>query len=57
MGCFFEARTDAAKHAEVSDELTTYIRSLWAADERGWRSITEKSTTRLIEMSRDCFLI
>ena len=49
---FFEAHIDAAKHAEISDELTTYIRSLWAAGERGWRSITEKSTTRLIEMSR-----
>lgn len=49
---FFEAHIDAAKHAELSDELTTYIRSLWAAGERGWRSITEKSTTRLIEMSR-----
>ena len=50
---FFEAHIDATKHAEISDELTTYIRSLWAAGERGWRSITEKSTTRLIEMSRD----
>jgi hypothetical protein len=49
---FFEAHIDAAQHAEISDELTTYIRSLWAAGERGWRSITEKSTTRLIEMSR-----
>lgn len=49
---FFEAHIDEAKHAEISDELTTYIRSLWAAGERGWRSITEKSTTRLIEMSR-----
>jgi len=49
---FFEAHIDAAKHAEISDELTTYIRSLWAAGERGWRSITEKSTTRLIEISR-----
>ncbi|SDG17997.1 hypothetical protein SAMN04489759_10589 [Sulfitobacter delicatus] len=49
---FFEAHIDAAKHAEISDELTTYIRSLWAAGERGWRSVTEKSTTRLIEMSR-----
>jgi len=54
---FFEAHIDAAKHAEISDELTTYIRSLWAAGERGWRSITEKSTTRLIEMSRDLKVI
>ena len=49
---FFEAHIDATAHAEVSEELTTYIRSLWAAGERGWRSITEKSTTRLIEISR-----
>lgn len=50
---FFEAHISAAQHTEVSDVLTTYIRSLWAAGERGWRSITEKSTTRLIEVSRD----
>lgn len=54
---FFEAHIDATKHAEISDELTTYIRSLWAAGERGWRSITEKSTTRLIEMSRELRVI
>lgn len=50
---FFKDHIDLSKHAEISDELTTYIRSLWAAGERGWRSITEKSTTRLIEMSRE----
>lgn len=50
---FFEAHIDATAHDAINDELTTYIRSLWAAGERGWRSITEKSTTRLIEMSRE----
>ena len=50
---FFTAHIDATAQAKVSDELTTYIRSLWASGERGWRSISEKSTTRLIELSRD----
>ncbi|MBF9052373.1 hypothetical protein GTA62_20480 [Roseobacter sp. HKCCD9010] len=52
-GAFFAAHVDAATQAGIGDELTTYIRSLWAAGECGWRAITEKSTTRLIEMSRD----
>ncbi|WP_156875489.1 transposase domain-containing protein [Phaeobacter inhibens] len=50
---FFAMHIDANTQAQVSDELTTYIRSLWASGERGWRSISEKSTTRLIELSRD----
>lgn len=50
---FFAAHIDATTHDTVSEELTKYIRSLWAAGERGWRSISEKSTTRLIELSRD----
>lgn len=49
---FFEAHTDQAARDKVSDELTTYIRSLWASGGRGWRSISEMSTTRLIELSR-----
>lgn len=50
---FFADHITEAQQAEISDELTTYIRSLWAAGERGWRSVSEKSTTRLIELSRD----
>ncbi|MCF6432632.1 transposase domain-containing protein [Leisingera sp. MMG026] len=50
---FFAAHIDPKAQAQVSDDLTTYIRSLWASGERGWRSISEKSTTRLIELSRD----
>lgn len=50
---FFAPHIDASTHDQVAKDLTTYIRSLWAAGERGWRSISEKSTTRLIELSRD----
>jgi len=50
---FFAMQIDLAAQAKVSDELTSYIRSLWASGERGWRSISEKSSTRLIELSRD----
>lgn len=50
---FFAMHIDANTQAQVSNDLTTYIRSLWASGERGWRSISEKSTTRLIELSRD----
>ncbi len=50
---FFSPLIDSSQHDDVSDALSTYIRSLWAAGERGWRAVTEKSTTRLIELSRD----
>jgi len=50
---FFSAHIGGAEQAQVADDLTKYIRSLWAAGERGWRAISEKSTTRLIEMSRE----
>ncbi len=50
---FFAPHVNEVAQAQVADDLTTYIRSLWAAGERGWRAISEKSTTRLIEMSRD----
>jgi len=50
---FFQAHIDADTHTRVNHDLTKYIRSLWGAGERGWRAITEKSTTKLIEMSRD----
>ncbi|MCL6285586.1 hypothetical protein M3P21_18815 [Ruegeria sp. 2012CJ41-6] len=50
---YFAEHIDATAQAKVSDELTGYIRSLWASGERGWRSISENSTTRLIELSRD----
>jgi hypothetical protein len=36
----------------VADALTGHIRSLWASGEAGWRAICEKSTTRLIEITR-----
>ncbi len=49
---FFAGRIDQGDHAQVGDELVHYIRSLWASGESGWRAITEKSTTRLIEISR-----
>lgn len=48
---FFGPHINDIAHAQVGIDLTTYIRSLWAAGERGWRSITEKSTTKLIELS------
>ncbi|MEM6728927.1 MAG: hypothetical protein AAF618_10535, partial [Pseudomonadota bacterium] len=51
--CFFEPHIDDAAASRVADELTGYIRSMWASGERGWRAISEKSTTRLIEISRD----
>ncbi|UTS79540.1 helix-turn-helix domain-containing protein [Phaeobacter piscinae] len=54
---FFERHIDEATHARVSDELTAHIQSLWASGERGWRTITEKSTTKLIEISRDLKVI
>lgn len=50
---FFADRVAAADHARIGDELTRYIRSMWAAGASGWRTIAEMSTTRLIEMSRD----
>jgi hypothetical protein len=49
---FFATQIDAAAQAQIAEELTRYIRSLWAAGERGWRAISEKSTTKLIEQSR-----
>jgi|GEM_PF-1071289 len=53
----FAMHIDAQTQADVSAELTTYIRSLWASGERGWRSVTEKSTTRLIELSRGLHVV
>ncbi len=50
---FFAPHIDEAEMARVSDELIKYVRSMWATGEPGWRQITQKSTTRLIEMSRD----
>ena len=50
---FFAERLAEADHRAVGDDLTQYIRSLWASGESGWRAICEKSTTRLIELSRD----
>lgn len=48
---FFEPRVKADARRGVAEELTGYIRSLWASGEPGWRSISEKSTTKLIELS------
>lgn len=50
---FFAPHIDAKDHDRIAEEITRYIRSLWWAGERGWRSVSEKSTTRLIEMSRE----
>jgi len=50
---FFAPHIETDAHARVAAEITRYIRSLWGAGERGWRSISEKSTTRLIELSRE----
>ena len=49
---FFARHIDETTHAKVADDLVAHIQSLWASGERGWRSITEKSTTKLIEISR-----
>ncbi|MDO5644044.1 MAG: helix-turn-helix domain-containing protein, partial [Paracoccus sp. (in: a-proteobacteria)] len=50
---FFAGRIGGDDHARIGETLTTYIRSLWASGESGWRAIIEKSTTRLIEISRE----
>lgn len=50
---FFGGRVPEGDHRAVGEDLTQYIRSLWASGESGWRAICEKSTTRLIELSRD----
>lgn len=50
---FFAGRISVDDHRRVGDEVLHYIRSLWASGESGWRAICEKSTTRLIEISRD----
>jgi len=34
---FFAAQIDATAQAKVSDELTTYIRSLWASGDHPWK--------------------
>ncbi|MFS4437876.1 Mu transposase C-terminal domain-containing protein [Paracoccaceae bacterium GXU_MW_L88] len=48
---FFLQRAAEKDCRRVADDLTGYIRSLWASGEPGWRSICEKSTTKLIELS------
>ncbi len=48
---FFADRLDDVARDKVAEELTTYIRGLWGAGEPGWRSICDKSTTWLIELS------
>ena len=50
---FFAGRIAEAAQAHVADELTGYVRSLWSSGESGWRAVCEKSTTRLIEVTRD----
>lgn len=49
---FFADHVDDAARDRVGNEITHYIRSLWASGERGWRAVSEKATTRLIEVSR-----
>ncbi len=50
---YFAGRISAGDHQGVADALIGHIRSLWASGEAGWRAVCEKSTTRLIEISRD----
>lgn len=50
---FFAGRISDDDQRRIGDDLTKYIRSMWAAGASGWRTISEMSTTRLIEMSRD----
>ena len=50
---FFAPYIDGATQAQVADVLIHYIRSLWGSGERGKYAISEKATTRLIELSRD----
>ena len=50
---FFAGRVGAADHKRIGEELTHYIRSMWASGASGWRTICDMSTTRLIEISRE----
>lgn len=50
---FFADHVSVEDHARVADDLTYYIRSLWGSGERGKYAVSEKATTRLIEISRD----
>ena len=50
---FFAPHIDGDVAAQVNGELTHYIRSLWGSGERGKYAVSEKATTRLIELSRD----
>ena len=50
---FFEGHISSGDHTRVGDDLTHYIRSLWGSGERGKYAVSEKATTRLIELSRD----
>ncbi len=49
---FFAEHVEEVRRQAVADEVTQYIRGLWRAGERGWRAVAEKTTTRLIELSR-----
>lgn len=50
---FFGARISEGDRQRIGEELTGYIRSMWRSGASGWRTISEMSTTRLIEISRD----
>lgn len=50
---FFGTRIGEGDRQQIGEELTGYIRSMWRSGASGWRTISEMSTTRLIEMSRD----
>lgn len=50
---FFGTRVCDDVADQVAGDVTKYIRSLWASGEAGWRMIAHKTTTRLIEMTRD----
>ena len=50
---FFAGHISPEDQARVADDLTGYIRSLWGSGERGKYAVSEKATTRLIEISRE----
>ena len=50
---FFATKINKVQHDQVRLEIYRYMRSLWAGGEHGWRMISEKSTSRLYELTHD----
>lgn len=48
---FFDG-ANPKRRDDAANAIECYIRSLWAGGESGWRAVAEKSTTRLIELSK-----